>query len=108
MKVVRFAAGSLDLGYVYDDTEPSTKTPVGGRTRWVARTSDTASVSLELVRDDPEELQVATLDQESQTEGSEQPEQVDVGVQTDSAAKAFSALRKDLPQFSRPAKHFVK
>ena len=106
-KVVRFVAGSLDLGYLCDASGPPAKTP-GRRTRRVARTSLTSDSSVtveweQVGADDP-----TVVDQGTQTEVAEEPELTDVAIQTESASKPFSSIRKDLPQFSRPAKHFVK
>ena len=100
-------AGSLDLGYLYDEFDPPTKTS-NRRARWVARTEHTSDnpVTLELVQDASDEP--VAVEQSTQTEVSETPEQAEIGVQTESASRAFSTLRKDLPQFSRPAKHTVK
>jgi len=109
LQVVRFVAGSLDLGYLYDESGPASRS-ASRRTRWVARTGNSMSDSaiiLEQVEDTSEELRVP-VDQGTQTEVSEGPEQVEIGVQTESLARSFSTIRKDLPQFSRPAKHSVK
>jgi len=106
IQAVRFVAGSLELGYLCDETGPPTKTS-SRRTRWVARTgSDSPAVTLELEQDASNDL--VPVDQGTQTEEPEKLEQVEMAVQTDSAARAFSTVRKDLPQFSRPAKHSIK
>jgi len=108
VQVVRFVAGSLDLGYVYDDGDPPSTKAASRRARWVARTSqtsDSGGVTLQLEEDARCEDPVQA---EQGTQTDEQPEQLDAGVQTESAARSFSSVRKDLPQFARPAKHFVK
>ena len=107
MQVIRFLAGSLDLGYLYDESGPPTKAS-SRRARWVACTDPTSDnpITLELVEDTSDKL--VPVDQGTQTDVSEEPDQVEIGVQTETASRGFSMLRKDLPQFSRPAKHSVK
>jgi len=105
MQVVRFVAGSLDLGYLHDEeTGPPTKTG-NKRVRWVVRSGSPSdgAVTLELEQDASSDG--VPVENGTQTEVLEQTE---TGVQTDPAARAFSSVRKDLPQFSRPAKHTIK
>ena len=99
MQVVRFVAGSLDLGYLYDESEPPPSKTSRRPARWVVGTD--GHVTLQEAADERD-----AVDQDTQTDVYGQ---VEVGVQTDAAAgRPFSTLRKDLPQFSRPAKHTVK
>jgi len=74
----------------------------------VVRTDPTSDnpITLELVEETSDEQ--VPVDHGTQTDMSEEAEQVEIGVQTESASRGFSMLRKDLPQFSRPAKHSVK
>jgi len=115
VQVVRFAPGSLDLGYLYDDVVgPHTKTRRTTRpARWVVDNDG------HVTQEEEAEPADEPLEQEQGTQtdnASVAVEQVEIGVQTESASspssppggRAFSALRKDLPQFSRPAKHTVK
>jgi len=97
----------MELGYLHDETGPPTKTG-SKRSRWVARTGPTpdGAVTLELEQYTSDDA--VPVDESTQTDVSEKLEQVEIGVQTDSAARAFSTVRKDLPQFSRPAKHSIK
>jgi len=105
VQVVRFVAGSLDLGYLYDESEPPPSKTSRRPARWVVGTD--GHVTLQEAADERD-----AVDQDTQTDVCGQvaaAEQVEVGVQTDAAAgRPFSTLRKDLPQFSRPAKHTVK
>jgi len=104
--VVRFVAGSLDLGYVYDIDEPPTSKAAGKRARWVTHQTSDGALTLQWEEEEEAAAGDRGVPVETATQTDEQPEQMDAAVQTE--AKAFSTIRKDLPQFSRPAKHSVK